>query len=263
MTRRILGSTCAAAVLAASVAAAQGSSQAPTSAPAQGSGQQRPADRGTTTATPRTQTEQQLTLTGCVTRESNDIVLASAVPSGPATNSSSGVTGSTSTAAIGTSGSASGSAVGTTGTGSSRYRLSGERDLDQYIGQRVEIVGRMDPDAAAKSPSGTTDLGTPGLGPQRGSGVGTPANGGVGTRDNSGVGSPSSSGVGSPSPTSSTGSVTPGAGTSAAGATSDSTPGPTGSLSTPRSAAAQTSAMPHLTITSVRALGGTCESPGR
>src|SRR4051812_3089424 len=136
MTRRILGSTCVAAVLAATVTSAQGSSQTPAAAPSPGN-QQRPAER-TTTPQARTRTDQQITLTGCVAREGTDIVLASATPSG---NASSGAAGSTSTAPTGTSGSAAGAAtVGTSGTAASRYRLSGERDLDQYIGQRVEVV---------------------------------------------------------------------------------------------------------------------------
>jgi len=251
MTRQILGSTCVAAVLAASVVAAQGSSQAPTAAPTPGN-QQRPADRGTTPQS-RTQTDQQVTLTGCVMREANDLILSSAMPSG---NASSGVPGSTSTGPTGTSGSSTGApAVGTTGTAASRYRLSGERDLDQYVGQRVEIVGRMDPDAVTGTTGrtpGTSGLGTPGLG-SPGSGAGTPTGSGVGTPGSSGVGAPPTSGVGTPGQTSSTGSQTPGQDTP-----STSTPGATGTLSTPRSAAAQ-APMPHLTITSVRSLGGTCQ----
>src|SRR6187551_1481997 len=111
MTRRILGSTCAAAVLAATVAAAQGSSQAPTQAPTQGNPQQRPADRATSPA-PRINADQQVTLTGCVMREgTSDFVLASAAPSATSGNISGGVTGSTSTGVAGTSGTSSSSAV--------------------------------------------------------------------------------------------------------------------------------------------------------
>ena len=97
MTRRILGSTCAAAVFAATVAAAQGSSQAPTQAPTPGNPEQRPADRAAV-ARPRINADQQITLTGCVMREGpSDFVLASASPSGTSGNISGGVTGSTST----------------------------------------------------------------------------------------------------------------------------------------------------------------------
>jgi hypothetical protein len=260
MTRRILGSACTAVVLAATVAAAQGAGQGPTAAPTPGN-QQRPADR-ITTPTPRTQTDQQVTLTGCLTREASDIVLASAMPSG---NASSGVPGSTSTGPAGTAGAAAGSpAVGTTGT-ATRYRLSGERDLDQYIGQRVEIVGRMDPDAV-KAPAGPTQLGTPGLGRPDG-GVGTPGSSGIGTPGSSGVGTPGSSGVGTPG---SSGVGTPGSApptpdarapgqTPSAGAPG-ATPGPaTPPASDAAARAAARTPMPHVTIMSVRTVGGTCQ----
>jgi hypothetical protein len=158
----------------------------------------------------------------------NDFVLASAAsatPSGQTGNLFDGVTGSTSTGATGTSGSSSPFPASGLGAVGSKYRLSGERDLVEYVGQRVEIVGRMDANAATTGAKGKdparTELGTPGLAKPE------------------------------------TGAGTPGTGTSAAGATSDSTPGPTGSQSAARSAA--TPPMPHVTITSVRAVGGTCQ----
>ena len=149
MTGRMLGSTCVAAMLAVTVTAAQGSSQAPTQAPAQGNSQQRPVERNDPGAA-RSQTDQQVTLVGCIARDgATDVILTGAIPSGPSGNNAGTVTGSTSTGVTGTSGTAAGSATGTTGTATARYRLSGERDLDQYVGQRVEVVGRMDSDAKA------------------------------------------------------------------------------------------------------------------
>jgi hypothetical protein len=252
MTPRFLGSTCAAVVLAATAAAAQ----APTSAPTPGS-QLRPADRAST-PTPRIQTDRQVTLTGCVARQGSDIILASAMPSG---NASGGVPGSTSTGPAGTAGTTSAPpVVGTAGSAGSRYRLSGERDLDQFIGQRVEIVGRMDPDAvgvAGKAPAAPTPLGTPGLGRPGGSGVGTPESSGVGTPNSSGAGTPGNgvgappSGVGVPP---SSGVGTPGAGST------DATPGATTpAASEAISRAAAQAPMPHVTIMSVRAVGGSCQ----
>ena len=161
MTGRILGSTCGAAMLAVTVAAAQ----APTQAPVQGNSQQRPAGRNDP-GTARTQTDRQVTLVGCVARDgATDMILTGATPASASGNASAGVTGSTSTGVTGTSGTAAGAAVGTTGVGSSRYRLSGERDLEEYVGQRVEIVGRMEPGAAASAGVAATGsagiLGTP------------------------------------------------------------------------------------------------------
>jgi hypothetical protein len=214
-----------AALLAATVTAAQAPTQAP-----QGQSQQTPADRIASPAA-RTQSDQQVTLTGCMTRQGDsDFVLASAKPSGASVNSSSGVPGTTSTGPVGTSGTSVGSATAGAGSTSpaspTRYRLSGERDLADYVGQPVEIVGRLDAKAAA---SGT-----------------------------------------------STGSATPAAGKdSPAGAISDATRGTTGDSKSDSAAASgasssagaasrssiagQTAAMPHVTITSVRALGGTCQ----
>jgi hypothetical protein len=217
MTRRILGSTCVAAMLAATVTAAQGSSQAPTQAPAQGNPQQRPADRNDP-GTARSQTDQQVTLTGCVAREgATDVILTSAMTAGASANTSGGVTGSTSTAVTGSSGSAAGSATGTSGTNSTRYRLSGERDLDQYIGQRVEVVGRIEP-SANTSP-------------------GTAATGGSGITAIKPPDSPTVGGGAAPSPGAPTGT-----GGASAGATTRSS----------------TASLPKVTITSVRAVGGNC-----
>jgi hypothetical protein len=165
MTGRMLGSTCVAAMLAVTVTAAQGSSQAPTQAPAQGNSQQRPVDRNDPGAA-RSQTDQQVTLVGCVARDgATDVILTGAMPAGASGNSAGTVTGSTSAGVTGTSGTAAGSATGTTGAATARYRLSGERDLDQYVGQRVEVVGRMDPDAkasAGRAPAGGAATPSPG-----------------------------------------------------------------------------------------------------
>jgi hypothetical protein len=203
MRVKIIGSTCAAAMLAVTVVAAQNPS--PTQAPTQGNPQQRPAERNDPGA-PRVETDKQVTLVGCVAREgASDIVLTgAATPAGTSGSVAGGVTGSTSTAAIGTGGAATGAATATTGSAvASKYRLSGERDLDQFIGQRVEIVGRMDPGDAAKAPG---------------------------------------------SPNASSGSATP----SEAGG--DSNKSATSSSST----SAASAPTPHVTITSVRAMGGSC-----
>jgi hypothetical protein len=248
MTRRILGSTCVAAMLAVTVSAAQGSSQAPVQAPTAGNPQQRPAERANPT-TPRTQSDQQVTLTGCVVRDgANDFVLASAMPSGASGNVSAGVPGSTSAGAVGTTGSSSGSSATTTGTAAMRYRLSGERDLDQYLGQRVEIVGRTDGSASA--------------------GATSPATAGVGTRSTS-PGPTSATGSAAGTTSDSPRSTAPTTGATTPGTTSGPSTAPGGSASTPsgntsgaaaaiRSAAGQ-APMQHVTITSVRALGGNCQ----
>ena len=282
MTRRILGSTCVGGMLAATVTFAQGSTQTPTQAP-QSNSQQRPSERTPATGA-RTQTDQQVTLTGCVMREGgSDFVLSSAMPSSASGNLSSGVTGSTSSGAIGTTGTSTSSATSGIGAAGTRYRLSGERDLSSYVGQRVEIVGRMDAGTSAtgNGPTGSTRLGTPGIGTLSTSGVGTPATSGVGTPSNSGVGTPSTSAPGTSTPSagatgssagvtgSPSGSSTSGS-TSATGATvgstSSSTPSSpiTGAAGTsrstiPGSTAGQTAAMQHVTIASVRAVGGNCQ----
>ena len=170
MTGRILGSTCVAAMLAVTVTAGQGSSQAPTQAPAQGNPLQRPVERNDPGAA-RTQTDQQVTLVGCVARDgATDVILTSAMPASASGNVSGGVTGSTSTGITGTSGTAAGSATGTSGAVTSRYRLSGERDLDEYIGQRVEVVGRMDPSANTSAGNAPTGAATPSSGAAAGAG---------------------------------------------------------------------------------------------
>jgi hypothetical protein len=198
----ILGSTCAAAMLAATVVAAQNPS--PTQAPTQGNPQQRPAERNDPGA-PRIETDKQVTLVGCVAREgASDIILtgAAVTPAGTSGNGAGGVTGSTSTAPVGTSGAATAGATAATGPATaSKYRLSGERDLDQFIGQRVEIVGRMDPGEAAKAPGA------------------------------------------------------PNASTGSAPASESASDGKSSTADTSSKASAPT---PHVTITSVRAMGGNC-----
>ena len=83
-------------------------------------------------APPGPQTDQQVTLVGCVARDgATDVILTSAMPASASGNVSGGVTGSTSTGITGTSGTAAGSATGTSGAVTSRYRLSGERDLER------------------------------------------------------------------------------------------------------------------------------------
>jgi hypothetical protein len=197
-------------MLAASVAAAQNPS--PTQAPTPGNSQQRPAERRET-GTPRVQTDQQVTLVGCVAREgANDIILNSAVPTGTSGNAASGVAGATPTAPAATSGAAAGgtTAAATAGATASKYRLSGERDLDQFIGQRVEIVGRMDPSAASNTASASAGSST----------------------------------------------TTPAPAAPSAGATADAKSSTAGAAGA--SSATATAAIPRVTITSVRAMGGSC-----
>ena len=166
MTRRIVGTTCAAALVSMAVVAAQTTSQQPTQSPVQGSSQQTPAERGQSDTQPAppiataANANKDVTVTGCVMREgTSDFVLSSASTTGGA-NVSAGVSGSTSSGPVGTSGITSPGATASASTSakSGRYMLSGGKDLASYVGQRVEITGKVD--ASAVGTSGTT---TPGV----------------------------------------------------------------------------------------------------
>ena len=174
MTKRIIVSSCAAAVLSIGAATAgQVNPQTPSQAPVQGNqqgtvGQPRPAAR--------TPTGDQITIVGCVAREGtgSEFLLSNAMmANSPSANIAGGVAGSTS--ADRPSG-APGSTVGTTGTGNAgvtgggatpsagastrsttsapgmTYSLTGDREkeLSQFVGQKVEIVGT--PDGRASAP---------------------------------------------------------------------------------------------------------------
>jgi hypothetical protein len=161
----MVGSTCAAALLSMAVVAAQTTSQQPTQSPIQGSSQQTPAQRGQSDAQPApplstaANANKEVTVTGCVMREgTSDFVLSSASTTGGSATVSAGVSGSTSSGAVGTTGTTSSpdsTASATTSAKSGRYMLSGGKDLASYVGQRVEIVGKVDTSAVGTSGSTT------------------------------------------------------------------------------------------------------------
>src|SRR5262249_44952823 len=144
--------SCAAVVLSLSVAAAaQVNTQTPTQSPVPSNEQTAPSTPSSSSSATRAQTGQQMTIVGCVAREGtsdNEFVLNNASMVPPA-NLSGGVAGSTSatTPKTGAAG-----AIGTTGsTSTMTYVLGGskEKDLSQYVGQRVEIVAKADTSATA------------------------------------------------------------------------------------------------------------------
>jgi hypothetical protein len=175
MNTRIVLSSCAAVMLSLAVASAQTANQTPTQSPVQGSTQ---GISGQTRVGTNTETGTQMTVTGCIARESehtnarggvlgtgvgagNEFVLANATTgrSGAAANAqiAGGVSGSTSAGttagATGTSGTATAEAANTTTarptTGGTAYGLTGNREseLALYVGKRVEIVGTLDSSA--------------------------------------------------------------------------------------------------------------------
>lgn len=179
MSTRIIGATCAAALLSFTVAAAdQAAPQTPVQAPVQsstpGASQQQP-DRPVPTPAAG-----QITVTGCVTREvAGQFALSEAALSPAAAGAIAGSTGAASrdgatAGATGTSGSAGGASAGvgvsgSTGTaGGARtgasittasnttYSLAGDREneLEKHVGQRVEIVGTLDATAPGGSSAG-------------------------------------------------------------------------------------------------------------
>lgn len=177
MNNRIVLSSCAAVMLSLAIASAQTANQTPTQSPVQGSTQ---GITGQTRVGTNTETGTQITVTGCIARESeqtnarggvlgtgvgaaNEFVLANATTarSGATANAqiAGGVSGSTSTGttagATGTSGTATSSAGAANTTaahptaGGTAYGLSGnrEKELALYVGKRVEIVGTLDANA--------------------------------------------------------------------------------------------------------------------
>jgi hypothetical protein len=168
MNNRIVLSSCAAVVLSLALVSAQAANQTPTQSPVQGSTQ---GITGQTRVGTNTDTATQVTVTGCIARESehtnarggalgtgigagNEFVLANAMTGRSGATSSAqiagGVSGSTSTGsaagAIGTSGTTAGTA-GTTTTArtaanGTAYGLTGNREseLALYVGKRVEIA---------------------------------------------------------------------------------------------------------------------------
>ena len=141
MTRPILMRACVAALgVAATTATIVG--QAPAQSPRQGQSTQTRSER-TAPAPPR-QSGQQITLTGCLTRDDTKefMLLGARAPSASA-NRAAGVAESTS--------------AGT------RFRLSGGPELAQQVGGRVEIIGRLDPGVTlARSRPADVAVGTSG-----------------------------------------------------------------------------------------------------
>jgi hypothetical protein len=201
MNNRIVLSSCAAVMLSLAVASAQTANQTPTQSPVQGSTQ---GISGQTRVGTNTETGTQVTMTGCIARESehtnarggvlgtgvgaaNEFVLADATTgrSGAAANAqiASGVSGPTSTGstagATGTSGTATAGATNTTTartTGGAAYGLTGNREseLALYVGKRVEIVGTLDANARTDA-SATVGANAGGANTQAGASAGTQA----------------------------------------------------------------------------------------
>ena len=169
MRRRVITTSCAAALLSIAVAASgQATSQTPSSAPVQ-SGSQQPGPAGATATDPRpgastagartdtnqrpgTQTREasastQMAFNGCVERGSaGDLVLVTAT----ADDHTSGEPSSRATERVdsSTTGTTSGSRAGTVTRGGvsahdvRSYHLTGE-DASKYVGQRVEVTGML------------------------------------------------------------------------------------------------------------------------
>jgi hypothetical protein len=177
MNNRIVLNSCAAALLSVTVASAQIANQTPTQSPVQGSTQ---GISGQTRVGTDTQTATQVTVTGCVARESgqaradggapgtgNEFMLSRATMgrSGamPNAQTAGGASGSTSTGSGTPASGTTGAAVGTSGTSSTTapassgtsYSLSGNREseLALHVGKRVEIVGTLGPNTAGASAS--------------------------------------------------------------------------------------------------------------
>src|SRR5690348_13018811 len=152
MRTGIVGSSCFAVLLACAVGAAgQTSSQAPTQAPVPGSAaSQQPPNAQRSTASARTSTAQDVTIVGCVQlapkptagNGTHELILANAVLSDqnphPAATTGESVPPDQSAAR----------APETTGGASAArsYLLSGNesKQLAQYIGHRVEVIGRVE-----------------------------------------------------------------------------------------------------------------------
>jgi hypothetical protein len=128
MRRRILASACVAALCTAGLTAA-------------GAGQAAKPKEG-----------QAVQLAGCITRgEAREFVLTGATPAAASGNHAAGVARSTST--------------GTTTAGvpgGDRFRLSGDSGLNNYVGRRVQITGRLDPGVTLARSAPRATVGTSG-----------------------------------------------------------------------------------------------------
>jgi hypothetical protein len=167
MTRMFAGSTCLTVALAFGIGAfAQTPSQTPQPQP--------PTSSKPTQATDQTTAMDPVTIVGCVQseadyRKAHNLGRGGAVGTGVGVgneyvlvNASRSMAGSTPP-----TGAAAGTATGTTGSTSSAgeaYELTGtsETQVGQYVGKRVEIVGRLKPAATgATGPTGGATAGTP------------------------------------------------------------------------------------------------------
>ena len=190
MKQLLSGATCSAVVLAAGMAVfAQATPQSPAQPPSTSGAQ-------TAQETPRASDAQQMTLVGCVQRESeyrrakgagaggaagtgvgagNEFVLVNASASEGSSAAAASPAGT-----AGNPASPSGT-VGTSGAaGAFELTGSGESELEQFVGKRVEIIGKMKDSAAmsdrspAVRPGATTSTpGAPGADPT--STIGTPS----------------------------------------------------------------------------------------
>ena len=89
---------------------------------------------------------QAIQLTGCVTRgEAREFVLTDATQANLSGNRAASVVGSTSTVAAG-----------------DRFRLSGDGSLNNYVGRRVAIAGRLDPGVTLARNARPSSVGTSG-----------------------------------------------------------------------------------------------------
>jgi hypothetical protein len=160
MKRILLGSSCAAAVLSLTVVvgANQATTQTPTQSPVQ-SGSQGVGAPGARTQEPASTSTRAaaapLTLTGCIERGANGEFMLSTASAG-----STGATGTSGNSSPSVGGSISaGGAASTPGARASAtaamYRLSGQ-DFAKYVGQRVEIVGTVQPGGASSTASATS-----------------------------------------------------------------------------------------------------------
>jgi hypothetical protein len=169
MAKRIAGSSCAAAFFALAAAAAGGQAAPQAPAAPQTPGQPQDAPRSPSAAQPPASSDQ-VTLVGCVARGNDggagttQFTLRNAmVGSGASAALGDARSGSPLPGAVGTSGSgaaagvatgeptgaAAGAQTGVSGSAAT-YSLTGltESDLSPYVGQRVEVIGRMDRSAA-------------------------------------------------------------------------------------------------------------------
>ena len=255
MRKIVLGSSCAAAVLSltAVVGANQATSQTPTQSPVQsgtqgvgapGTRSQEPATTPSTAARSAAQPNQ-MTLTGCVAQGPGGEFTLNTAAAG-----SSGAAGASGNISPGVGGSISAGASATGGTRAGMYRLSGQ-DFTKLVGQRVEIVGTVQPStgsssataSATSSPGATASTDRPSAtasAPDRSSSTPSPV---TPSTDPARAGDRASATDANRSPT----EASPSASRPQAGA-----------VGTTGSASATSVTMQNVTVSSVKELGGNC-----